>query len=101
MSKNNVIMNNQVLISVWVALLLCTLVSVLMAERADFTTFSAVLVCAIVALKSRLVIDYLIGLKFAHPRLRKVMLGYFYIIPFLIALGLVQPDWIVALTSLH
>lgn len=78
-----------------------TLASVLMAERVDFTAFSVVLVCAIVAIKSRLVIDYLIGLKLAHPRLRKVMLGYFYLIPFLIALGSVRPDWIVAMTSLN
>tara|TARA_R110002072_G_scaffold101568_1_gene223677 strand:+ start:45138 stop:45425 length:288 start_codon:yes stop_codon:yes gene_type:complete len=92
---------NKVLIGVWLVLLLCTLVSVLMAERADFTVISAVLVCVIVVIKSRLVIDYLIGLKFAHPRLRKVMLGYFYLIPLLIAIGAVRPDWIVAMTSLH
>ncbi len=92
---------NRVLISVWLLLLFCTLISVLMAEQADFTAISAVLVCGIVSIKSNLVIDYLIGLKFAHPRLRKVMLGYFYLIPFLIALGSVRPDWIVAITSLH
>lgn len=72
-----------------------------MAEKADFTAVSSVLVCVIVALKSRLVIDYLMGLKWAHPRLRNVMLGYFQIIPFLIALGSIRADWIVALTSLN
>lgn len=92
---------NKVLIGVWLALLFCTLISVFMAERVDFTAFSSVLVCAIVAIKSRLVIDYLIGLKLTHPRLRKVMLGYFQLIPFLIALGSVRPDWIVAITSLN
>ena len=92
---------NRVLISVWGGLLLCTLFSVLMAEGADFSDTSVVLVCAIVSLKSRLVIDYLMGLALAHPRLRNVMVGYFYIIPFLIAVGAIFPSWIVAATSLN
>tara|TARA_R110001592_G_scaffold66678_2_gene204856 strand:+ start:22952 stop:23239 length:288 start_codon:yes stop_codon:yes gene_type:complete len=93
--------DNKVLITVWLVLLLFTLISVLMAEQVDFTALSAVLVCAIVVIKSHLVIDYLIGLKLVHPRLRKVMLGYFYLIPSLIALGAVRPDWIVSMTSLN
>lgn len=93
--------DNSVLIGVWLALLLFTLMSVLMAEQVDFTALSAVLVCTIVVIKAHLVIDYLIGLKLVHPRLRKVMLGYFYFIPSLIALGAVRPDWIVSMTSLN
>lgn len=92
---------NKVLISVWLFLLLLTLISVLMAEQVNFTAHSAVLVCAIVIVKSHLVIDYLIGLKLVHPRLRRVMLGYFYFIPSLIALGAVSPEWIVSMTSLN
>lgn len=92
---------NKVLISVWLFLLLLTLISVLMAEQVDFTALSAVLVCAIVIVKSHLVIDYLIGLKLVHPRLRRVMLGYFYFIPSLIAFGAVRPEWIVSMTSLN
>tara|TARA_R110001599_G_scaffold82887_4_gene222895 strand:- start:223 stop:510 length:288 start_codon:yes stop_codon:yes gene_type:complete len=92
---------NKVLISVWLLLLFFTLISVLMAEQVDFTALSAVLVCAIVIVKSHLVIDYLIGLKLVHPRLRKVMLGYFYFIPSLIALGAARPEWIVSMTSLN
>lgn len=97
----NYMVKNSTLIAVWLALLLCTFISVMMAEGVNFTKFSAVLVCTIVIIKSHLVVDYLIGLKLAHPRLRKVMLGYFYLIPLLIALGAVRPDWIVAMTSLN
>jgi hypothetical protein len=93
--------DNRVLVGTWLVLLLLTLISVLMAEQVDFTALSAVLVCAIVIFKSHLVIDYLVGLKLFHPRIRKVMLGYFYFIPSLIALGAVRPDWIVAITSLN
>ena len=84
-----------------VALLALTLLSVLTAEIADFGQISAVLVCMIVVIKARLVIDEFIGLRHAHPRLRKVMLGYFYIIPLLIVIGVLFPQIIVSLTSLH
>lgn len=88
------------LVFIWCCLLLLTLISVLMGETGDFGTFSAVLVCAIVSLKGRLVIDYLMGLRHANARIRAVMLNYFYLIPLLIVVGVVFPDVIVRLTTL-
>lgn len=95
------IVENRVLVRVWLVLLFCTLLSVVLAERENFTALAAIFVCLIVAIKSSLVIDYLIGLKRANPTLRKVMLTYFCLIPFLIALGEVFPEWVLAMTSVN
>jgi caa(3)-type oxidase subunit IV len=94
-------MANRILIAVWLLLITCTLVSVGFAEGADLSTLAALFVCSIAVFKAQLVIDYLIGLKHAHPRIRKVMLGYVYLILLIIMLGIVFPDWIVRLTSLN
>ncbi|KZY83791.1 hypothetical protein A3740_23060, partial [Oleiphilus sp. HI0068] len=88
------------LLRIWLALLALTLLSVLTAETADFGQISVVIVCVIVTLKGRLVIDEFIGLRHAHPKIRKVMLGYFYLIPTLIVLGVIFPGVIISLTSL-
>ena len=94
-------MPNRVLILVWLILMLCTLISVGFAEGRHLSSLAAVFVCSIVVFKAQLVIDYLIGLKHAHPRIRKVMLGYVYLIPLLIVIGILFPEGIVRLTSLN
>jgi len=94
-------MPNRVLVCVWLVLISCTLVSVGFAEGEQLSRLAAVFVCAIAVSKSHLVIDYLIGLKHAHPRIRKVMLGYVYLILSLIVTGVLFPEWIVRLTSLN
>lgn len=94
-------MPNRVLVLVWLALMLATLISVGFAEGKHLSNLAAVFVCSIVVFKAQLVIDYLIGLKIAHPRIRKVMLGYVYLMPLLIVIGILFPEWIVRLTSLN
>lgn len=89
------------LVTIWLILLALTLLSVLTAETADFGQISVIIVCVIVTIKGRLVIDEFIGLRHAHPSLRKVMLGYFYLIPLLIVIGVIFPQAIVSLTSLN
>ncbi len=92
---------NSVLVVVWLVLIACTLVSVGFAEGENLSKLASVFVCAIAVFKAHLVIDYLIGLKYAHPRIRRVMLGYVYLIPLIIMLGILVPEWIVRLTSLN
>lgn len=94
-------MPNRVLVMVWLVLIGCTLVSVGFAEGENLSRLAAVFVCSIAVFKAQLVIDYLIGLKHAHSRIRKVMLGYVYLIPLIIMLGILIPEWIVRLTSLN
>ena len=92
--------SNKCLIITWLALLFCTLLSVLIAETSSINHFTGVFVCFIISLKGQLVIDHLIGLRVANIAIRRVMLSYFYILPLLIALGIVAPNIIVGMTSL-
>jgi len=96
---------NKRLIFTWLILLMLTLVSVFLVETAtDYSisnnVISGVLVCFVIALKGYLVIDNLIGLRLANKNIRGVMLSYFYVLPLLIALGIIFPDIIVNMTSL-
>mgnify|MGYP007132384408 FL=1 len=97
--------DNKRLIITWLGLLALTSLSVFLAETSNASaitsnTITGIFVCFIVALKGQLVIDHLIGLRFAHRSIRRVMLSYFYILPLLITLGMVFPDAVVSMTSL-
>lgn len=92
---------NRLLIFVWLLLLGLTVTSVLMAERPQFGNLSVIIVCTIISLKGQLIIDRLVGLRHANQSIRRVMLGYFYTLPLLIALGVIFPQVLVTLTTLN
>ena len=91
---------SRTLIRVWLLLLGLTTISVLLAETGEFSLLSASLVCLVVAFKGRWIVDYFIGLRYANRAIRNVMLGYFYVLPALIILGMLFPQVVVKLTTL-
>jgi len=95
-----IVSSNKLLISVWLVLLFLCAVSALLAETSSINTISSIFVCFIIALKGQLVIDHLMGLRWANSTIRRVMISYFYILSFLIALGILLPEFIVDMTTL-
>ena len=85
---------------VWLALMGLTLISALVAEQADPSLQIVLAICAAVAIKGGLVVEWLMGLRSANKQIRWVMLSYFIILPPLIALGFIFPDVVLRLTSL-
>lgn len=85
---------------VWLTLLGITVGSALLAESAAPAVWVAVLIGITVGLKGQLVVDRLMGLREAHPLVRRVMLSYFYLLPPLIVLGLAFPDAVARWTTL-
>ena len=83
----------------WIALIGLTLFSAAAGETV-FTAATALLVCVLVGIKGRLVIDYLIGLQGSHPGVRAAMLAYFIVLPALIFLAVVFPHILARLTTL-
>ncbi len=92
---------NKRLVFVWLALMGLTLTSIVLGESSSLTVFSGLLICSVVMVKSLLVIDYFMGLKFSHQLLRKLLYSYFIIIPLLVGFGILMPEWVVALTSIR
>lgn len=84
----------------WIALIVLTLGSALVAESIDPTAGIVIAVCLVVGIKGQLVIDRLMGLRHAPPVIRRLMLAYFYVLPVLIALALIFPETLRRLTTL-
>jgi hypothetical protein len=53
------------------------------AKQAEPSTFITFIICSIIALKARLVIDYFMELKGASPYIYHLMNAYFYLFPLL------------------
>ncbi|HHJ36417.1 MAG TPA: thiosulfate reductase [Gammaproteobacteria bacterium] len=86
--------------TLWVILLLLTLFSAYMAERATPGLSSIVIMAIVLAIKGRIIVDYFMELKEAHTILRTLMQLYFYVIPALIILVYLFPEQIVKWTTL-
>ncbi len=53
------------------------------AKQAEPSKFITFIICSIIALKARLVIDYFMELKGASPYIYHLMNAYFYLFPLL------------------
>ena len=84
----------------WLILMGFTLMGAFIAERAESSILIILLICSTVAIKGVVVIEHLMGLRFAMPRIRWMMLSYFFILPSMIALSVLFPEVLVELTSL-
>ena len=84
----------------WVFLILMTLFSAYMAERATPGLTSICIMAIVLAVKGRIIVDYFMELKAAHPILRALMRIYFYVIPALIILVYLFPEQIAKWTVL-
>ncbi len=67
----------------WIILLALTLGGGWIGESADPGLGLGLFVTITIAIKGRIVIDHFMGLKNAHPLLRRLMRLYFYLLPLL------------------
>lgn len=65
----------------WLLLMLLTISGSLLGELASPGYFLMLFVTASMAIKGRMVIDYFMELKNAHPLIKNLMQAYFYVLP--------------------
>ncbi|MEH6625262.1 MAG: cytochrome C oxidase subunit IV family protein [Motiliproteus sp.] len=85
---------------VWLALMAMTLGSAFLAESAEPSLLVTLLIAVTVGLKGRLVVDRFMELKNAHPYIRFAMNFYFYMLPLVILLVFLFPEFIADITRL-
>lgn len=69
---------------VWTALVALTLIGAWLGEQGGGGSGVMLFVVAVIAIKGRLVIDHFMELRQANVRLRRLMRGYFYVMPALV-----------------
>ena len=84
----------------WILLVVLTLLSAYMAEQQGSSLVNISIMAVVLALKGRIIVDYFMELKTAHPLLRSLMRVYFYVIPTLIILVYLFADSIASWTTL-
>jgi len=92
--------HTQLIDALWIFLIVLTLFGAYMAERATPGLTSICIMAAVLAIKGRIIVDYFMELKEAHPVLRALMRIYFYVIPALIILVYLYPEQIAKWTVL-
>ena len=86
--------------TLWLVLIVLTLFSAYMAERAAPGLDSVAIMALVLAIKGRIIVDYFMELKDSHVVLRTLMQVYFYVIPALIILVYLFPEQIAKWTAL-
>jgi len=86
--------------TLWLVLIVLTLFSAYMAERAAPGLDSVAIMALVLAIKGRIIVDYFMELKDSHVVLRTLMQVYFYVIPALIILVYLFPEQIAKWTTL-
>jgi hypothetical protein len=84
---------------VWLLLVGLTLGSAWLGEAAEAGLAATLAVALLIALKGRLVIDHYMELAGTNRRIRRLMNGYFYVIPGLVVATRVFGDLIARLTA--
>ncbi len=92
--------SSRILDCVWLVLLVITISTALIAESAEPSLTTTLIISIAIAVKGRLVIDYLMALKNANPTIKKMMRAYFYVIPLMIVWVYLFPDTLARWTSL-
>lgn len=83
----------------WLFLVALTITNAAIAEQAEPSVLITLIICAIIILKARLVIDHFMELSGAHPYIYHAMNAYFYVFPITAALVWLYPEKLVALTQ--
>ncbi|GAB4299474.1 MAG: hypothetical protein Kow0096_18890 [Thiohalomonadaceae bacterium] len=73
--------HKQVVAVLWVVLVLLTLGGSMLGETAEPGYALMLLITLTMAFKGRMVVDHFMELKNAHPLIRRLMQGYFYVLP--------------------
>jgi caa(3)-type oxidase subunit IV len=84
----------------WLCLMILTIMNAAIAEQAEPSLLITVIICSIIVIKARLVIDYFMELKSASPYIYNLMNAYFYVFPLLALLVWLFPEKLVALIQL-
>lgn len=84
----------------WLVMIAITLINALIAEQAEPSTAIAFIVCGMIVIKARLVIDHFMELKEASPYIYYLMNAYFYIFPLVALLVWLYPEPLAELTRL-
>jgi len=85
---------------VWLALMAMTLGSALIAESAEPSVLVVIAIAGTVMVKGRLVINRFMELHNVHAYVRFSMNLYFYVLPLLIIMTYLFPEFIAELTRL-
>ncbi len=86
--------------TLWIMLIVLTLFSAYMAEKATPGLNSIAIMALVLAIKGRIIVDYFMELKHANVVVRTLMQVYFYVIPALIILVYLFPEQIAKWTAL-
>ena len=86
--------------SLWLVLIALTLFSAYMAESGTSGFNSIAIMALVLAIKGRIIVDYFMELKHANKVVRTLMQVYFYVIPALIILVYLFPEFIARWTTL-
>lgn len=84
----------------WLLLIAMTLINAAIAEQAEPSLLVTVVICVIIVVKARLVIDHFMELKGASPYIYHLMNAYFYIFPLIAILVWLFPEVIADFTRL-
>lgn len=85
----------------WLLLMILTLFSATIAEKATPTNTIVIIICLTIALKGRFVVDELMGLRVAVPIIRYTILSYFVLLPAFIAFVFMYPEILAKITSIN
>ena len=83
----------------WLLLMAMTVTNAAIAEQAKPGLMVTLVICLIIVIKARLVIDHFMELKGASPYIYGLMKAYFYLFPLLAVLVWLFPEQLAALTS--
>lgn len=82
----------------WLAMIVMTLLNAFIAEQAEPSFIITLIICAMIIIKARLVIDHFMELTEASPYIYHLMNAYFYIFPILAVLVWLYPEVLADLT---
>lgn len=84
----------------WLVMIGMTLLNAFIAERAEPSLVITIIICSMIVIKARLVIDHFMELKEASPYIYHLMNAYFYIFPLIALLVWLYPEPLAELTRL-
>ncbi len=86
---------------VWWVLMAMTLGSAFLAESAEPSLVVTLIIAVTIGVKGRLVVDRFMELRNAHPGIRFAMNLYFYLLPVVILMVYLFPEFLAEITSLR
>ena len=85
----------------WGILIALTLFTAFIAEQATPSNLIVLVICLTISIKGRFVIDEFMGLREAVPVIRYTIHSYFILLPIFIALTVIFPEFLAALTTIE